>query len=102
MSENHSGTTMYLMIGAALLGLTALTVGASYIDLSLPLTITLALLIATFKSSLVACYFMHLLTEQKLIYIFLILTVIGFFACFLLPVMTTADPYGQGWQEVGN
>jgi len=102
MSENHSGSKMYYMIGGGLLALTALTVAASYLDLSLPLTITLALIIATFKSSLVACYFMHLLHEKQLVYIVLILTVICFFACLLIPVISVADTYGQGWQEVGN
>jgi len=102
MSEEHSGIKMYLMIGGGLLALTALTVAASYLDLSLQLTITLALIIATFKSSLVACYFMHLLHEKHLVYVVLILTILCFFACLLLPVISAADTFGQGWTEVGN
>ena len=48
--------------------------------------------IATVKASLVACYFMHLISEKKLIYFVLVLTVAFFVALLLLPVVTSLDP----------
>ena len=59
----------YLIIGAALLIGTGLTVWASYIHFgSVFWNITVALIIASVKSFLVAGYFMHLLSEKKTIY----------------------------------
>ena len=46
---------------------------------------TVALLVALVKGSLVACYFMHLISEKKLIYAVLVLTV-AFFVALLLPL----------------
>lgn len=68
----------YLIVGGSLLFLTIVTVAVSYLHLNLVGAIILALIVATIKGSLVACYFMHLITEQKLIYITLVLTVIFF------------------------
>jgi cytochrome c oxidase subunit IV len=75
----------YLFVFGGLLILTMVTVAASYLHLSLAAAITLALFIATIKASLVACYFMHLISEKKLIYLFLGFTVIFFFVLLLLP-----------------
>jgi cytochrome c oxidase subunit 4 len=50
--------------------------------------------IATIKGSLVACYFMHLISEKKLIFTVLILTVIFFLGLLLLPVFTKMDAVG--------
>ncbi len=59
----------YMFVFGALLVGTILTVWASYIDLgSATWNITLALIIASVKSFLVAGYFMHLLSEKKVIY----------------------------------
>ena len=52
------------------------------------LAVTVALIVATIKGSLVACYFMHLISEQKLIYAVLGLTVVFFVALLVLPVIT--------------
>ena len=84
---------VYLIVFAALMVLTAVTVGVYYIEMSVPASIALALLIATIKASLVACAFMHLISEKKLIYAVLALTVVFFIALLLLPVMTSiGDP----------
>ncbi len=40
------------------------------------MAVTVAILVATIKGSLVACYFMHLISEKKLIYAVLALTVV--------------------------
>jgi cytochrome c oxidase subunit 4 len=54
---------LYAAVLMALLFLTGITVGASYIDLG-PLNIVVALLIATTKASLVGLFFMHLLYDK--------------------------------------
>ena len=85
---------VYITVFVALMVLTIITVAVSYLDLSVPLAITLALVIATVKGSLVACYFMHLISEKKLIYAVLIVTVAFFVALLLLPVLTVSDSFG--------
>ena len=74
---------VYLIILGALTALTALTVYACY-GLKMPahIAIAIALVIACTKGFLVAGFFMHLLSEKKLIYSILGLTVF-FFAVLL-------------------
>ena len=48
-----------------------------------------ALFIATIKASLVAGFFMHLLSEKKLVYTLLAVTVIFLIALLLLPFLTS-------------
>jgi len=72
----------YLIIGATLIVGTVLTVLASYIDLGHHWNIVLALIIATVKASLVALFFMHLISEKQMIYL-----VLGFTAFFFLGLM---------------
>jgi caa(3)-type oxidase subunit IV len=85
---------VYLMIGAALFVGTALTVAANQVHLAVPLAITVALIIATTKGSLVAAVFMHLSNEKKWIYGALILTLIGFIVVMSLPFLTVNDGIG--------
>ena len=54
--------------------------------------ITVALVIATVKGSLVASYFMHLISEKKAIYGALILTAVFFVALMWLPIFAHSDP----------
>lgn len=80
----------YVAVFVALMALTAMTVGAWYfLDLSVGATITVALVIAIVKGSLVACVFMHLISERKLIYWVLTLTVAFFFVLLLVPMLTS-------------
>ena len=53
----------------------------------------MALLVATIKGSLVACYFMHLISEKKLIYAVLALTAAFFVVLLALPVLTVHDGF---------
>lgn len=82
VEEIRKETRVYLIVFVALAALTAITVGISYLHLSGWKAISLALLIASIKGFLVAGFFMHLLSEKKLIYSVLIVTVI-FFAMLL-------------------
>jgi cytochrome c oxidase subunit 4 len=84
----------YLMIGAALYVFTIITVAANQIELALPLAVTLALIIASIKGSMVAAVFMHLSHEKKWVYGSLILTVIFFIVLMCLPIFTTMDHIG--------
>jgi cytochrome c oxidase subunit 4 len=94
MSDDHAANVdkhvrTYLMVFGSLIVLTFATVGASHLDLGILGGIVLALFIATIKGSLVACYFMHLISEKKLILYVLLLTVTFFSFLVLLPVMTS-------------
>jgi cytochrome c oxidase subunit 4 len=84
---------VYITVFVALMVLTVITVAVSYLHLSLPVAVTVALLVATVKGSLVACYFMHLVSEKKLIYAVLALTVAFFIALLALPALTHSDGY---------
>jgi cytochrome c oxidase subunit 4 len=67
----------------ALLFGTLATVGASYIPFgNHEVNIGVALFIAICKASLVACYFMHLISERKMIY-----GIMGFTAVFFIGLM---------------
>lgn len=55
-------------------------------------TVTVALIIATFKAACVAAIFMHLWGEKKLVYQILYPTVFFVFGLFALTVWAYADP----------
>ncbi len=82
----------YYAVFSTLLVLSVVTVAVSRLDLSMGRAIALALAIATVKASLVACVFMHLLSEKRFIYSVLALTVVFFFTLMLLPLGTGSDP----------
>ena len=76
---------IYIAVFAALAVLTALTVSVSYLHLAWIPALIAALVIASTKGSLVAGFFMHLVSEKKIIFWILALTVIFFFVLLLLP-----------------
>ncbi len=82
----------YVMVFVALLALTMITVTVSYLHLNVVPAITIALIIAGIKGSLVASYFMHLISERKVIYATLILTAVFFVALMWLPIFAHSDP----------
>ncbi len=81
----------YVIVGASLLVLTGLTVAVAFMEMPVPLAITVALIIATFKASLVAAVFMHLISEKKLIYSVLLLTAAFFLVLLFVPLFTSMD-----------
>jgi cytochrome c oxidase subunit IV len=85
---------IYITVFVALMALTLITVAVSYLDLPPAMAITVALFVATVKGSLVACYFMHLISEKRLIYAVLVITVIKFIALMALPAFTHSNGYG--------
>jgi cytochrome c oxidase subunit IV len=84
---------IYISVFVALMVLTIITVAISRLHLSVPMAVTVALIVATIKGSLVACYFMHLVSEKKLIIAVLGLTAAFFVALLALPALTHSNGY---------
>src|ERR687888_2297528 len=84
---------IYITVFVALMALTIITVAISRLHLPVPIAVTVALLVAIIKGSLVACYFMHLISEKKLIYAVLMLTGVFFAALLALPAVTHSDGF---------
>ena len=88
MNSGHSPEEVhsvrgYIFVFIALLAGTILTVWASFIQFgSREINIAVALTIACVKAFLVAAYFMHLISERKMIYL-----VLGFTALFFAGLM---------------
>ena len=77
---------IYIRVFAALAALTVVTVGVSSLHLPLVWAILIALSIASFKSSLVAAFFMHLASEKRIIFWLLLLAIPLFLTLLLMPV----------------
>ena len=84
---------IYITVFVALMALTLVTVAVSYLHLPTAAAIGVALLVATIKGTLVACYFMHLISERRLIYAVLGITAIMFSALLVLPAFTHSNGY---------
>ena len=82
----------YLIVFFALLVGTGFTVWASYIHFgSRAINIAVALLIACVKAFLVCGYFMHLISERKMIYAVLAFTAFFFAGLMALTLWSYAD-----------
>ncbi len=93
MSDAHSHEAIkkhnkvYVAIFVALLVGTVVTVWLNYFHFdSVALTVSIALFVATIKASLVAGFFMHLVSEKKAIYAMLAATFFLFAAMMYLTV----------------
>ena len=84
---------IYITVFVALMVLTIVTVAISRLHLSVPIAVTVALVVATIKGALVACYFMHLVSEKKLIIAVLGLTAAFFVVLLALPVFTHSNGF---------
>ncbi|MFQ5628835.1 MAG: cytochrome C oxidase subunit IV family protein [bacterium] len=99
MSDSHAEeikkhVKTYIVVFGALAVLTIVTVAVSYLDINVTAAITVALVIAATKASLVAAFFMHLISEQKLVYWVLILTGVFFIVLIILFVSAYHDQLG--------
>ncbi len=92
----------YLMIGAALYVFTVITVALNQVHLAVPMAVTVALIVASIKGSMVAAVFMHLNHEKWWIYGTLLLTVAFFIVLMTVPIFTTMDHLGKksDWASV--
>jgi cytochrome c oxidase subunit 4 len=84
---------IYITVFVSLMALTIITVAIARLDLPIHLAVTVALFVAIVKGSLVACYFMHLIAEKKLIYAVLALTAFFFAVLLALPAITHNDGF---------
>jgi cytochrome c oxidase subunit 4 len=84
---------IYITVFVALMVLTIITVAIARVHLPVPVAVTVALLVATIKGALVACYFMHLISEKKLIYAVLVLTAAFFVVLLALPTLTHSNGF---------
>lgn len=92
---------IYMRVFAALAVLTVITVWVASFHLSIAGAVVLALFIATVKGSLVACYFMHLISEKKLIYFVMVLAVVFFFFELLIPSISESNNIDVGTAVTG-
>jgi cytochrome c oxidase subunit 4 len=82
---------VYYAVFGTLAVLTVLTVAASFLPVPSMVNLSIALFIATVKASLVACYFMHLISEKQVIYWVLALCALFFVVLILVPVLTQSE-----------
>jgi cytochrome c oxidase subunit 4 len=95
------GVRSYIIVFVALMAFTIITVAASRLSLAVPIAITVALIIAAMKGSMVAGVFMHLSHEKKWIYGALALTVVFFIVLIFVPLLTVSDTIGVAVPAVG-
>jgi caa(3)-type oxidase subunit IV len=93
-AEVQKAVRTYLSVGVALLVFTAITVVANRLHFTVPIAVTVALIIACLKGSMVARVFMHLSHEKPWIYGALLLTVVFFIVLMCVPMFTTLDTIG--------
>ena len=95
-AEVQKSVRMYMSVGVMLLIFTGITVAASYFNFAIPAAITVALVIAALKGSMVAGVFMHLSHERQWIYGALLLTVVFFVVLMFIPLFTSLDGLSIG------
>ncbi len=97
MSEQVVTKRTYVLVWVALMCLTGLTAGISFVNLAQWSTVV-ALLIAVAKAVLVALFFMHLLYEKdKIVWIW---AGVGMFWLGIMIIMTMGDYVTRGFLRV--
>jgi len=84
---------VYYIVFGCLAVLTVLTVSVAYLHLPIVAAVAVALLIACVKGSLVASFFMHLISERRLIFVILGLCLFLFLMLLLVPSLTFFEPH---------
>ena len=90
-AEVKKSVRAYMTVFVTLMVFTVLTVAASRFHFAVPIAISIALIIATMKGSMVAGVFMHLSHERKAIYGALLLTLVFFIVLLFIPVLGSLD-----------
>jgi cytochrome c oxidase subunit 4 len=90
-AEVKKSVRAYMTVFVTLMVFTVLTVAASRFHFAVPVAISIALVIATMKGSMVAGVFMHLSHERKAIYGALLLTLVFFIVLLFIPVLGYLD-----------
>lgn len=99
MSDSHAHDVRkeiktYVAVFVTLAVLTVVTVWVARFEFTVAMAVLLALIIAAFKGSLVASFFMHLVSEKKGIFWLLVLTAVFFVALIFLPLGAWMDQQG--------
>jgi cytochrome c oxidase subunit 4 len=95
MSEHATSRGFYVALGISLLVLTAVTVGAAFVNLG-PFNPVIALLIATIKATLVVLFFMHVKGASEKMTAAVVIS--GFFFLAILLVLSMADYLTRAWR----
>ena len=93
-AEVKKSVRAYITVFVMLMIFTIITVVAASFHFAVPLAITVALIIAVMKGSMVAGVFMHLSHEKQLIYGTLLLTLVFFVVLMFVPLFTMMDHIG--------
>jgi cytochrome c oxidase subunit 4 len=94
-SHEHASAGFYVVILAALLVLTGLTVGVAFVDMGGNLANTVvAMAIATVKASLVIYFFMHMKGGEQTNWVAI---GTGLFLLALLIGFVTTEVFTRGW-----
>ncbi len=93
MAGHLSPKSLYYGIFAALMVLTATTVGVAFVNLG-AFNFPVAISIAIIKATLVILFFMHVLYSSRLTKLII---VTGFFFLGILFVLTLSDYLARGW-----
>jgi cytochrome c oxidase subunit 4 len=95
MSEHATSRGFYVALGISLLVLTAVTVGAAFVNLG-PFNPVVALLIATIKATLVVLFFMHVKGASEKMTAAVVVS--GFFFLAILLALSMADYLTRSWR----
>jgi len=95
MSEHVTSKAFYVALGISLLVLTAITVGAAFVNLG-PFNPVVALLIATIKATLVVLFFMHVKGASEKMTAVVVIS--GFFFLAILLALSMADYLTRTWR----
>ncbi|MEQ8762300.1 MAG: cytochrome C oxidase subunit IV family protein [Planctomycetota bacterium] len=93
MHDHQAARTISIRVFLALMVLTAVTVGVSFVNLG-AFNLPVALLIACTKASLVLVYFMHLKGNFKLLWV---AAASGFLFLLVLISLTLSDYFTRDW-----
>lgn len=90
---------IYYRVFGALAVLTVITVVVAQVgfhqEWSIATAVAIALLVASIKGTLVACYFMHLITEKAALFWILALCALFFVVLLAVPVLTDHESMGR-------
>src|SRR5439155_16654967 len=95
-AEVKKSVRSYITDFVALMAFTLITVAAASFHFAVPIAITVALIIAAMKGSMVAGVFMHLSHERQWIYGALLLTAVFFVVLLFIPLFTVLDNLSMG------
>ena len=102
----HLGPAQYVMVWAALMVLTGITIAVWKADLSQTARVVVALTVATIKAALVAIFFMHLWEERGVARLVLVVSTLFVVLLIGLTLIDNATrfpyanpPYSESWKD---